>query len=259
MSYVVTCQRRAETSFAGKAHTLLHNTKQTIMTADTRQSTMKALLIAALVGSTEAFTVVNTIRQHSAWTAPTSSQKGSSFARPLAAAAAPSSQHRPSLAPINMSAQNSGFSKQIRTLAAMLSAAAVMVGGANSPAIAASVSDTIPNAPAALQGQGSVRQVNEVRYSDFIESVEEGKIEKVSFSSDGQKLQAIDTDGNRLRMDAIPNDPELLSILTKHQVDVTVMPATAEEKGGGVGGVLGSLAFPAILLGGLFLLSRRNK
>lgn len=36
-----------------------------------------------------------------------------------------------------------------------------------------------------------------VRYSDFLDMVEKGQIEKVTFSADGQKLVATDTDGAR--------------------------------------------------------------
>lgn len=36
-----------------------------------------------------------------------------------------------------------------------------------------------------------------VRYSDFLDLVEKGQIEKVTFSADGQKLVATDTDGAR--------------------------------------------------------------
>ena len=60
-----------------------------------------------------------------------------------------------------------------------------------------------------------------------------------------------------MRLDALPNDPELLSILTKHKVDVTVMPV-ADKAQGMVGGVLSSLAFPAILFLGLLFLTRRS-
>jgi hypothetical protein len=62
-----------------------------------------------------------------------------------------------------------------------------------------------------------IQQINEIRYSDFIEEVETDHIEKVSFSADGQRLLAVDTDGTRVKMDALPNDPDLLTILTKHK------------------------------------------
>lgn len=96
--------------------------------------------------------------------------------------------------------------------------------------------------------------VEDWRYSEFIQAVENDHVEKVTFSSDGQRLLAVDTDGNRFKLDALPNDPDLLSTLTSHKVDVTVLPSQPET---GAGDFIRSLIFPAILFGGLFLLSRR--
>lgn len=92
------------------------------------------------------------------------------------------------------------------------------------------------------------------RYSEFLDNVESDKVEKVTFSADGTRLLAVDVDGQRFKLDALPNDPELLKTLTDHKVDVTVLPAQQEN---GVGEFLRSLIFPAILFGGLFFLSRR--
>jgi hypothetical protein len=46
-----------------------------------------------------------------------------------------------------------------------------------------------------LNRQPGVPQL--LRYSDFLDLVEKGNIEKVTFSADGQKLVATDTDGQR--------------------------------------------------------------
>ncbi|GMH70403.1 hypothetical protein TrVE_jg14233 [Triparma verrucosa] len=94
----------------------------------------------------------------------------------------------------------------------------------------------------------------DIRYSDFMKNVKEDKLEKVTFSSDGTKLLAVDTDGQRLKIDALPNDPELLTMLTQHKVDVTVLPA---QQASGAGELAQSLIFPAVLFAGLFFLSRR--
>lgn len=99
----------------------------------------------------------------------------------------------------------------------------------------------------------SVSTVEDIRYSDFVNAVEKDEIEKVSFSYDGKKLIAVDTDGVRVKLDSIPNDPELLTILTKHKVDVTVMPNQTNQGAGGFG-QLGSLIFPALLFGSLLFL-----
>ncbi|KAG5176345.1 FtsH protease [Tribonema minus] len=216
-------------------------------------TTFKALALTWLAVSSEAFTVSSNIRGTNSWT--TGSKTSS---RSMAQVA-----HPQRVTDVTMASRPMFSNPAVKTLAAMLSTAAVILSTA-APSIAAeaSVLDQIPAAPSALQSRSaSVSQVNEIRYSDFIKEVEEDRIEKVSFSSDGQRLLAIDTDGNRVKMDALPNDPELLTILTKHKVDVTVIPAAANNNsgnGGGGGGLLGSLLFPAILFGGLFLLTRRG-
>merc|ERR1719181_755359 len=120
--------------------------------------------------------------------------------------------------------------------------------GSSAPALAA---DAAP--PAIVRQQES--STTQWRYSEFIKEVLGDNVEKVTFSSDGQQLLAIDTDGNRHKLEAIPNDPELLNTLTSHKVDVTVLPQEAEN-GGPALDFLQSLIFPAILLGGLFFLSR---
>lgn len=96
--------------------------------------------------------------------------------------------------------------------------------------------------------------VQDWRYSEFIRAVEKDQVEKVTFSSDGQRLLAVDTDGNRFKLDALPSDPDLLKTLTNHKVDITVLPSQPET---GAGDFIRSLIFPALLFGGLFLLSRR--
>jgi len=95
----------------------------------------------------------------------------------------------------------------------------------------------------------------DVRYSDFLKFVNSDKIEKVTFSADGTQLLGVDTDGTRIKLEALPNDPDLLTQLTSHKVDVTVLPAN--EAAGGLGDLAQSLLLPAALFAGLFFLSRR--
>merc|ERR1719203_250189 len=95
----------------------------------------------------------------------------------------------------------------------------------------------------------------DVRYSDFLKLVNADRVEKVTFSADGTKLLGVDTDGVRLKLEALPNDPELLGELTSHKVDVTVLPTN--EAANGLGELAQSLVFPAVLFAGLFFLSRR--
>lgn len=117
----------------------------------------------------------------------------------------------------------------------------------NSTSTLRSIAD--PSAPAPASNT-----VQDWRYSEFITAVEKEQVEKVTFSADGQRLLAVDNDGNRFKLDALPNDPDLLKTLTGHKVDVTVLPSQPES---GAADFLRSLIFPAILFGGLFLLSRR--
>lgn len=95
----------------------------------------------------------------------------------------------------------------------------------------------------------------DVRYSDFLKLVNGDRIEKVTFSADGTQLLGVDTDGTRIKLEALPNDPDLLSQLTAHKVDVTVLPSN--EAAGGLGELAQSLILPAALFAGLFFLSRR--
>lgn len=95
----------------------------------------------------------------------------------------------------------------------------------------------------------------DVRYSDFLKLVNGDRIEKVTFSADGTQLLGVDTDGTRIKLEALPNDPDLLTQLTTHKVDVTVLPSN--EAAGGLGDLAQSLILPAALFAGLFFLSRR--
>ena len=116
--------------------------------------------------------------------------------------------------------------------------------------------ETVTTAPPAVQRRVGGAPAP-VRYSDFLKLVDGNESEKVTFSSDGTKLLAVDTDGGRIAIDALPNDPDLLTALTTHKVDVTVLPAQ-DANGGGLGQLAQSLLLPALLFGGLFFLSRRK-
>jgi len=115
-------------------------------------------------------------------------------------------------------------------------------------------------APAAVENMPIIQSrggVADVRYSDFLKLVDGDKVEKVTFSADGTQLLGVDTDGTRIKIEALPNDPDLLNSLTSHKVDVTVLPANSNQ-GGGLGDVAQSLILPAALFAGLFFLSRRG-
>lgn len=72
------------------------------------------------------------------------------------------------------------------------------------------------NLPVLRQDRGG--GLSEVCYSDFLKLVNADRVEKVTFSSDGTQLLGVDVDGARLRIEALPNDPNLLAQLTTHKV-----------------------------------------
>jgi len=63
-------------------------------------------------------------------------------------------------------------------------------------------------------------QPTEIRYSDFLKLVNADRIEKVTFSADGTQLLGVDADGVRVAIEALPNDPDLLTQLTNHKVSI---------------------------------------
>jgi len=94
---------------------------------------------------------------------------------------------------------------------------------------------------------------NQWRYSEFINAVENGKVERVRFSKDGTQLQLTAVDGRRAVV-VLPNDPDLVDVLAKNGVDISV--SEGDQQGNYVA-LLGNLLFPLIAFGGLFFLFRR--
>ncbi|MAR07659.1 MAG: cell division protein FtsH [Cyanobium sp. NAT70] len=92
-----------------------------------------------------------------------------------------------------------------------------------------------------------------MRYSDFVEAVQENQVSRVVLSPDRGTAQVVENDGRRAEVNLAP-DKELLGMLTKHDVDIAVQPTrqpSAWQQ------AAGSLIFPLLLLGGLFFLFRR--
>ncbi|KAJ0851877.1 putative peptidase M41, AAA+ ATPase domain, ATPase, AAA-type, core, peptidase, FtsH [Helianthus annuus] len=75
------------------------------------------------------------------------------------------------------------------------------------------------------------------RYSEFLNAVKKGKVERVRFSKDGGVLQLTATDGRRASV-VVPNDPDLIDILAMNGVDISVSEgeATNGRSQGGPGG-----------------------
>ena len=108
-------------------------------------------------------------------------------------------------------------------------------------------------APAFLNGGNTQQEARTMRYSDFVEAVEDNQISRVLISPDRGTAQVVENDGRRAQVNLAP-DKELLGLLTKHDVDIAVQPtrqAPAWQQ------AAGSLIFPLLLLGGLFFLFRR--
>ena len=108
-------------------------------------------------------------------------------------------------------------------------------------------------APAFFGGGNTQQEARTMRYSDFVEAVEDNQISRVLISPDRGTAQVVENDGRRAQVNLAP-DKELLGLLTQHNVDIAVQPtrqAPAWQQ------AAGSLIFPLLLLGGLFFLFRR--
>gem|GEM_PF-2302108 len=91
------------------------------------------------------------------------------------------------------------------------------------------------------------------KYSQFIQEVEGKRVDKINISADRSKALVTAQDGSKVLVN-LPNDPELINILTKNNVDISVLPQSDE---GFWVKALSSLFFPILLLVGLFFLVRR--
>uniref|UniRef100_A0A1J3I4V1 ATP-dependent zinc metalloprotease FTSH 1, chloroplastic n=1 Tax=Noccaea caerulescens TaxID=107243 RepID=A0A1J3I4V1_NOCCA len=91
------------------------------------------------------------------------------------------------------------------------------------------------------------------RYSEFLNAVKKGKVERVRFSKDGSVLQLTAVDNRRASV-VVPNDPDLIDILAMNGVDISV--SEGESSGNDIFTIIGNLIFPILAFGGLFLLFR---
>merc|ERR1711939_826927 len=92
-----------------------------------------------------------------------------------------------------------------------------------------------------------------MRYSDFVEAVQENQVSRVLISPDRGTAQVVENDGRRAQVNLAP-DKDLLGLLTEHNVDIAVAPTRQPNAWQQAAG---SLIFPLLLLGGLFFLFRR--
>lgn len=93
------------------------------------------------------------------------------------------------------------------------------------------------------------------RYSEFLNAVKKGKVERVRFNKDGGVLQLTAVDGRRASV-VVPNDPDLIDILAMNGVDISVSEGEASN---GLLGFIGNLVFPFLAFAGLFFLFQRSQ
>ncbi len=91
------------------------------------------------------------------------------------------------------------------------------------------------------------------KYSEFLQQVQQDKVERVSITADRTQAIATAKDGQRYLVN-LPEDPELIDILTQNGVDIAVLPQSDDSFWLRA---LSSLFFPVLLLVGLFVLLRR--
>ncbi len=90
-------------------------------------------------------------------------------------------------------------------------------------------------------------------YSQFIDKVEAGQVEKVNISADRSRAQVMTGDGQRVLVN-LPPDPQLLNTLQTNSVDIAVSPTTEDSPWVRV---LSTLLIPFLLLVVLFFVLRR--
>ena len=104
-----------------------------------------------------------------------------------------------------------------------------------------------------LDRPDSASTAQNLRYSDFVEQVQEDQVSRVLLSPDRGTASVVATDGRRSEVNLAP-DKDLLKMLTDHNVDIAVQPS---RQPGAWQQAASSLIFPLLLLGGLFFLFRR--
>ena len=91
------------------------------------------------------------------------------------------------------------------------------------------------------------------RYSQFIQEVEQNRVDKVSISADRSRALVKAQDGRNILVN-LPNDPGLVNILTDNGVDISVTPQTDDNVWVRVAS---TLLIPFLLLVVLFFVLRR--
>ncbi|GBF81812.1 ATP-dependent zinc metalloprotease FtsH3 [Aphanothece sacrum] len=91
-------------------------------------------------------------------------------------------------------------------------------------------------------------------YSDFINKIENRQVNRVTLNADKTQARVPNPNGGAPLLVDLPDDPDLINILTKNGVDIAVQPQGDESIWFRVAS---SLFLPILLLVGLFFLLRR--
>jgi len=120
----------------------------------------------------------------------------------------------------------------------------------------------LPSPGTALADEGAAS--SRMSYSRFLEYLDAGRVRKVDLYEGGTAaiVESVSPEAGgriqRVRVQLPGTQPELLSKLREKRVDFAAH--TRDENGSGVLlSLVGQLAFPLLLVGGLFLLSRRSQ
>ncbi|KAL1192608.1 ATP-dependent zinc metalloprotease FTSH 1 [Cardamine amara subsp. amara] len=166
---------------------------------------------------------------------------------------------------------NSPFSSQVALAAILFSSissssprALALVDEPVSPSVVVEAQAVKPSTTSPLFNQNEIFKApspksdlpegSQWRYSEFLNAVKKGKVERVRFSKDGSVLQLTAVDNRRASV-TVPNDPDLIDILAMNGVDISV--SEGESSGNDLFTVIGNLIFPLLAFGGLFLLFRQ--
>ena len=98
--------------------------------------------------------------------------------------------------------------------------------------------------------------IQNLRYSEFLSAVETDQIDKTLFYDNNKKIIAIDKENNKYKLDALPNDPDLLKILRDNNVDIAIQ--NDDNNLMIIDYIFTYIVFSLIILTGLSILSNTN-
>lgn len=99
-------------------------------------------------------------------------------------------------------------------------------------------------------------RIQNLRYSEFLSAVETDQIDKTLFYDNNKKIIAIDKENNKYKLDALPNDPDLLKILRNNNVDIAIQ--NDDNNLTIINYIFTYIVFGLIILTGLSILSNTN-